>query len=84
MGLGCHRTSELSGELPRVHSNLNDVVNKCQQGCQGEGGDEQCDETKLYHWDAKRREVSEKRYSGNSTICRISVFTASIYQLSLS
>lgn len=30
VGLGCHRSSELSGELPGVHSNFNDVVDKGQ------------------------------------------------------
>lgn len=55
VGLGCHGTSELSGELPGIHSNLNNVVNECQEGCQGEGGHEQCDETKLDHCDVERR-----------------------------
>jgi len=49
VGLGCHGTSELSSELPGVHSDLNDVVDKRQQRCQGEGGHKQCDETKLDH-----------------------------------
>lgn len=53
VGLCCHRTSELSGELPGIHSNLDDVVDKCHQGCQGEGGDKQSDETKLDHWDTR-------------------------------
>ncbi|KAF3854927.1 hypothetical protein F7725_022982, partial [Dissostichus mawsoni] len=35
MSLCCHRTSELSGELPGIHSHLDDVVDECQQGCQG-------------------------------------------------
>lgn len=53
-GLCCHRTSELRRELPGVHPHLDDVVDKCQQGCQGEGGDEQGDEPKLDHWETER------------------------------
>lgn len=64
MGLCCHGTSELSSELPGVHPNLDDVVDKCQQGCQGEGGDEQRDETELDHWDAERREVGGRAEAG--------------------
>lgn len=49
VGLGCHRTSELSGELPGVHSDLDDVVDECQQGRQREGGHKKGDEAKLDH-----------------------------------
>lgn len=53
-GLRCHRTSELSSELPGVHPHLDDVVDKCQQGCQGEGGNEQGDEAELDHLNKER------------------------------
>lgn len=56
VGFGCHGASELSRELPGVHSDLDDVVDKRQQRCQREGGDEQRDEAKLDHWERKRRE----------------------------
>lgn len=79
VGLGCHRASELSGELPGVHSDLDDVVEKCQQGCQRKGGNKQRDETKLDHWDNEMREVREGQQYRNSTICRISEDTVSIY-----
>ena len=55
VGLGCHGASVLSGELPGIHSYFNDVVDQCQQGGQGEGGDEKRDETKLDHWDTEKR-----------------------------
>lgn len=48
-GLGCHRSSELGGELPGVHPDLQDVVEQSQQGSQGEGRHKQSDETKLDH-----------------------------------
>lgn len=67
VGFCCHRTSELSCELPGVHSDLDDVVDKCQQGCQGEGGNEQRDETKLDHWDTDKRDASERQWEGNNT-----------------
>lgn len=48
-GFGCHRSSELGGELPGVHPDLQDVVEQSQKGSQGEGGHKQSDETKLDH-----------------------------------
>lgn len=47
--LGGHGPPELSGELPGVHADLQDVVAEGQQRGQGEGGHEQGDETKLDH-----------------------------------
>lgn len=47
--LGRHGPSELSGELPGVHSDLDDVVDEGQQRRQREGGHEQRDEAKLDH-----------------------------------
>lgn len=55
VGFGRHGPSELRGELPGVHSNLDDVVDECQQRSQREGGHEQCDEAKLNHWRSERR-----------------------------
>lgn len=49
VGLGCHGASELSGELPGVNSDFNDVVEKSQKRCQGEGSHKKCDETELDH-----------------------------------
>ena len=60
MGLGGHRPSELSGELPGVHSHLDDVVHECQQRGQGEGGHEQSDEAKLDHCDTGGAEVRKR------------------------
>lgn len=48
-GLGCHWSSELGGELPGVHPDLQDVVEQSQEWRQGEGGHKQSDETKLDH-----------------------------------
>lgn len=48
-GLGCHRPSELGGELPGVNADLHDVVEQSKKRSQGEGGHEQSDETKLNH-----------------------------------
>lgn len=47
--LSCYRTPELSCELPGVHSNLNNIVDKCQEWGQREGGDKQRDKPKLDH-----------------------------------
>lgn len=49
-GLGRNRASELSGKLPGVHPDLQDVVEQSQQGGQGERGHEEGDEAKLHHW----------------------------------
>lgn len=54
VGLGRHGTPELSGELPGVNSNLDNVVEQRQQRCQREGGDKQSDEAKLDHWNINR------------------------------
>lgn len=53
--LGRHRASELSGELPGVHSDLDDVVDEGQQRRQREGGHEQRDEAKLDHCETEGR-----------------------------
>lgn len=53
--LGRHGPSELSGELPGVHSDLDDVVDEGQQRRQREGGHEQRDEAKLDHCEAEGR-----------------------------
>lgn len=60
MSLGGHGTPELSGELPGVNSNLDNVVEQRQQRCQGEGGNKQRDEAELDHWDINEVEVSQE------------------------
>lgn len=57
VGLGSYRTSELSGELPGVHSNLYDVVEESQEWSQGKGGHEERNESKLDYWDRKKEEA---------------------------
>lgn len=79
VGLCCHRTSELSGELPGVHPDLDHVVDECQERCQGEGGDKQRDETKLDHCDTERSEVDEQDKDGNGTICRTTDGAKSVF-----
>lgn len=37
-GFGCHRPSELGGELPGVDSDLHDVVEQGEKRCQWAGG----------------------------------------------
>lgn len=49
VGLRCHRTPELSGQLPGVHPDLDHVVEERQERSQGEGGHKERDETKLDH-----------------------------------
>lgn len=49
VGLGCHGTAELGGELPGVDPDLQDVITECQQGGQGKGCHKQRDEAKLDH-----------------------------------
>lgn len=58
VSLGCHGTPELSGELPGVNANLDNVVEQRQQRCQREGGDKQSDEAKLDHWSINKGERS--------------------------
>lgn len=55
-GLGRNRASELSGKLPGVHPDLQDVVEQSQQGGQGERGHEEGDEAKLHHWKERRQQ----------------------------
>lgn len=66
MGFGCHRTSELSGELPGVHSDFNYVVEKSQERRQGEGSHEECDETELDHCEGEDRQNNETAPSRGS------------------
>lgn len=61
VGLWGHGTPELSGELPGVNSNLDNVVEQRQQRCQGEGGHKQSDEAKLDHWDINKGKKPGKK-----------------------
>lgn len=63
VSLCCHGTPELSGELPGVNSNLDNVVEQRQQRCQREGGDKQSDEAKLDHWSINKGKGSVIRSS---------------------
>lgn len=45
--LGCHWSSELRGEFPGIHPDLQDVVEQSQEGSQGKRGHKQSDEAKL-------------------------------------